>query len=109
VPLSPEQQAIIDKLQDGLDRPVAPGSFFGPVPLSINERKLVIETLRAYWLTPKEWKTYKRQRDLEMYEAAKKLARHGVPRGQRARWLQAHYGKSKAALMRFIFIRRHGR
>jgi hypothetical protein len=107
MPLSDEQQAIITKLEDGLNRPFeqAASGAVGPVPLSINERTLVAESLRFAWLTRKEWKSYRRQRELEDYGATKRLARYVMPYGQREEWVQRLYGKSKEALKRY-FIRR---
>jgi hypothetical protein len=106
MPLSNEQQTIIKKLEDGLNRPFeeAASGAVGPVPLSIDERVLITESLRRAWSTPEEWKAYRRQRELEQYEAAKKLARYGVPYGQREEWIQHLYGKSKETLTRY-FIR----
>jgi hypothetical protein len=110
MPLSAEQQAIINKLEDGLNRPFeqAASGAVGPVSLSINERTLVAETLRWAWLTRKEWKTHVWQRELEDYEATKRLGHYGVPYGQREDWIQRLYGKNKEALKRY-FIRRRTR
>jgi hypothetical protein len=107
MPLSDEQQAIIKKLEDGLNRPYeqAASGAVGLVALSINERTLIAESLRRAWLTPKEWKALCRRRELEHYEATQRLTRYGVPYGQREDWIQSYYGKSKEALKRY-FIRR---
>jgi len=119
MPLSDEQKAIIAKLEDGLDGPsfedlqeLAKGGLGsvkrvgGPVPLSIKERTLVAETLRRAWLTPEEWKAYRHRRELQLYEATKKIARYGVPYGQREQWVQRLYGKSREALKQFVTRRR---
>jgi hypothetical protein len=80
---------IIAKVQIGL-------------PLSIIERDLVLDALRRQWLTPKEWKAYRRQLELQQYEDAKKIAQYGVPYGQREEWVQRLYGKSKKALTQYF-------
>jgi hypothetical protein len=91
MPLSEEQKAIIAKLESPL------------LILSIDERRLVKETLLAKWLTPKEWKDLKRQRQLEQYEVARELARAVVPHGQRENFVaEKLYGRSHNALMQFI-------
>jgi hypothetical protein len=84
---------IIAKVQVGL-------------PLSIDERTLVSETLRRQWLTRKEWEAYNTWHELQLYEAAKRVAHHGVPYKQREKWVQALYGKSPKALKQFIGRRR---
>jgi hypothetical protein len=86
---------IVAKVQAGL-------------PLSIVERDLAADALRQRWLTRKEYTAYQRWRELEHYEATKRLAHYGVPRGQREDWVQSLYGKSKEALKRY-FIRRRTR
>jgi hypothetical protein len=110
MPLSDEQQAIIKKLEDGLNRPFeeAASGAVGPVPLSINERILLAEALRWACLTRKEWKAYRRRRELEDYKATQGLAARVVPYGQREDWIQRLYGKRKEALTRY-FIRRRTR
>jgi hypothetical protein len=102
--------ATIAKLEDGLNRPFeeAASGAVGPVPLSIEERILTAETLRRACFTTKEWKTYRKQQDLKQYEAIKKIAYHGVRRGQREAWIQGFYGKSKATLIRY-FTRKRAR
>lgn len=111
MPLSDEQEAIVAKLLDDIDRipPLkdAGSRVIPPAPLSINERRIVAETLRRAWLTPKEWRAYKHQRDLDQYEAVKNIARHGVPYGERGSFVQGLYGKSREALAQFIRRKRH--
>jgi hypothetical protein len=106
MPLSKEQEDIIAKLKTDPDLPSCrcPACFGEThfVPLSIDERTLVRETLRAAWLTHKEWKAYKRQIELRQYEVAKEIARRGVPYGQREQFVQALYGRSRKALRQFI-------
>jgi len=72
------------------------------MPLSFFERDMVVDALRQKWLTPKEWKAYRRQQELRQYEATKKLAHHGVPYGRREEWVQRLYGKSKTTLTRYF-------
>jgi hypothetical protein len=110
MPLSAEQQVIIKKLEDELNRPLeqAASGAVGPVPLSINERTLIAETLRRAWMTQKEWKSYRARQELDQYEAIKKIAHHGVPYGQREAWIQSLYGKSKTTLIRY-FTRKRAR
>jgi hypothetical protein len=99
-------RAIIVKLETGLDRPFeeASSGAAGPVPLSINERRIVAEILRRACLPRKEWNAYKNQRELKEYEAIKKLASYGVEHGQRQDWVQRYFNKKKIALERY-FIR----
>jgi hypothetical protein len=101
---------VIAKLENGLDRPFeeAASGVVGPILLSIDERKLVAETLRRACFTAKEWKTYRNRLELKQYEAIKKIAHHGVPRGQREAWIQRFYGKSKTTLTRY-FTRKRAR
>jgi len=105
MPLSKEQKAIIAKLLDDIDR-VPPLKdavrVIPPAPLSIEERRLIAETLRWAWLTRKEWKAHRQQLELRHYEATKRLAEHGVPYGQREEWIQRLYGKSKTTLIRYF-------
>ena len=79
------------------------------LPLSSVERDLVADVLREELLTKQEMKDYRRWRELQHYEATKRLAEYAIPRGKRAAWIQSLYGKSKQTLLQYFSRIRTGK
>jgi len=80
---------VIAKVQAGL-------------PLSVTERDFVTDVLRENLLSRKHWRDYKRWKKLRLYEQVRDLAPYAVPYGQQQEWVQGVFGKSRAALMRWV-------
>jgi hypothetical protein len=76
------------------------------LPLSPLDRDIILEALRRYCLTRREWKAFLAQAEAAQYEAAKKIAELVEPRGKSHRWLRRLYGGKKTEALVRYFIRK---
>jgi hypothetical protein len=70
--------------------------------LTVDERGLVAEVLRLYWLPKAKLRTHWRLRKLKFIEATRKLAKEGVEYGERTEFIRAMTGDNTETLRQFV-------